>query len=884
VGRGINYLHNLYQIAKMIQISSRLFIFLILGWLIGLHGTVCAQELLDKRVSLTIRESTLKSALDQISAKGGVTFTYGDRIANSNLKISVFAKDQTLRTLLTTAFKGKGLLFSVLEQEIYVRFETPLLKTPSVGQENSGQKYVISGTLSKKESGETLIGARVRVEGRETLSNGYGFYSIALPAGVYKLSVTSMGLKGISIPLELNKDTIMNLKLQEQLQTLETVVVHETRDVQNTQMGMERVNIGDIKHIPVLGGELDVVKTLQLLPGVTTMGEGSGGLFVRGGTNDQNKILLDEAPVYNATHLMGFFSTFNSDAIKNVVLYKSGMPAQYGGALSSVIDVKMNDGNNEKFGLSGGIGLISARLNVEGPVQRGRSSFWVSARRTYADLFLKLSPDSAVRNSSLYFYDINAKLNYILGNKDRLYISGYFGKDVFSSKDISGLNWGNATSTLRWNHIFNPKLFSNTSLIFSNYDYTVHYFSNQSSLDLFSQIRDWNLKQDMQWYISDRNTLSFGLNSVYHVIKPGEATAIGSAFISQKLQDRFSLDNALYASNIWKANNFFTLTYGLRLSSFTVLGKGDYYQVDDRGNVTATMSYKSGQKVVNYLNLEPRVSASLALNEMASFKASYVRNVQNLHLISNSSVTDPTDRWVASSNLIKPEVSDQVSLGYYKNMASNVWELSAELYYKALKNQIDYRNGVDLFTNRPIETLLLYGKGRAYGLELLLKKKTGRLTGWLGYTLSKSERKIDGINDNLWYNARQDRTHDITLVGLFQLNPKWTLSANWVFATGNAVTFPNVKYDVLGYSYYYFKARNADRMPSYHRLDLGITRSLKKTKGYSSDLNFSLYNAYGHKNAYRVVFRDDPSNPNQTEAVRITLFRFVPSVSYNFKF
>jgi hypothetical protein len=853
-----------------------------------------AQDPLAKRITITLKNEPLKTALDKITNISGIKFTYNEQVASSTVKLSVSAKDSPLSTVLNDAFTGQPLQFSPLGAEIFIRFDPAKEKKPeaepAANPAASQGKRTLSGTIKYASTGETIIAATLRVAGTNyaTSSNEYGFYSITLPVGTHSITVNAVGTKSYKTTIDLNKNTILNIALQDDLNELETVTItanNDRRRVDNPQMGMERLSISETKNVPVLLGERDLIKTLQLLPGVKTSGEGSGGFFVRGGSADQNMILLDEAPVYNASHLLGFFSTFNSDAIKNVTLYKSGMPAQYGGGLSSVLDVKMNDGNNQKFGVSGGVGLIAARINVEGPIQKEKSSFLISARRTYADLFLKLSSDSNVKNSELYFYDVNLKANYILGNKDRLFISGYFGKDVLGADNVAGINWGNATATLRWNHVFSSKLFSNTSAIFSNYNYKIKSIDDESSLSLFSQIRDWNFKQDMQWYANDKNTLSFGLNSIYHTIKPGEVQATGnSGLISQELQNRYSLENAVYASNTWKASNTLSFTYGLRVSAFSILGKGDYYTFDPEGNVTGTTSYESGEIVKTHVNLEPRIAAAIQLNSSTSIKASYVRNAQNLHLISNSNSSSPTDRWVASTNVIKPELSDQVSLGYYKNLGNDNYELTVETYYKTLQNQIDYRNGANIYTNQPIETQLLYGKGRAYGAEFLLKKKNGKLTGWIAYTISKTERKIDGINSNNWYNARQDRTHDISLVTMYQLSKKWSLSANWVFSTGNAVTFPNGKYKLLGHSYFYFSDRNADRMPSYHRLDLGATRLLKQTKKYSSELSFSLYNAYGRENAYRITFRDKETDPNRTEAVRTTLFRFVPSISYNFKF
>lgn len=867
---------------------------LMLLFVLLMQLTTHAQMPLEKRLTISLKAEPLKTALDKISKLSQVKFTYNEQVANSQVKISVEAKNKTLNEVLTMAFSDQPFKFKALDQEIHVQYDAMKGKKPgadpAANPARNADKYSLSGTISSSKTGETLIAATIRWVGTKvaSISNEYGFYSITLPKGTQQIEVSAIGFRSVTKSIDLNGPMRLNLALEEDANELETVSITSTsakRDIENPQMGMERVNLKETKNIPMVLGERDVIKTLQLLPGVKSSGEGAGGFFVRGGSADQNMILLDEAPVYGASHLLGFFSTFNSDAIKNVTLYKSGMPAQYGGGLSSVMDVKMNDGNLRKLGVSGGVGMIAARLNVEGPIQKEKSSFLISARRTYLDAFLKLSKDSAIRNSSLYFYDVNAKANYILGEKDRIYVSGYFGRDVLSADNLAGINWGNATATLRWNHLFSNKLFSNTSLIFSNYNYKITSDEEESSLSLFSQIRDFNFKEDLQWFINDKNTLSFGLNSIYHTIKPGEVRAEGnSGLVSQNLENRYSLDNAIYASNTWKVAEGLSLTYGLRLSAFSILGKGTYYDLNNAGQVTGETTYKRGELVKTYINLEPRIAASLQLSESAALKASYVRNSQNLHLISNSNSASPVDRWTASTNIIKPELSDQVSLGYYKNLAGDHYELTIETYYKDLKNQIDYRNGADIYTNKPIETQLLFGKGRAYGVEWLLKKKTGKLTGWLAYTLSKSERQVDGINNNQWYNTRQDRTHDISIVAMYELNKKWSFSANWVFATGNAVTFPNAKYTLLGESYFYYSARNADRMPAYHRLDLGATHILKKRKNFSSELSFSLYNAYGRSNAYRIAFRENENEPNVTEAVKTSLFRFVPSISYDFKF
>lgn len=754
------------------------------------------------------------------------------------------------------------------------------------------KKFTIGGIVKSAQDGETIIGASVKagsVSG--TLSNEYGFYSLSLPPGNHTIEISSVGMQPVFLSIVLTADTTINYAMKDGTESLNEVTITESaggRSLSSAQTSVERLSMKEIKNIPVLFGEKDVIKAIQLLPGIKSAGDGSSGMFVRGGAADQNLILLDEAPVYNAAHLLGFFSTFNSDALKDITVYKGGMPAQYGGRLSSVLDIKMNDGDNQHYGVSGGVGTISAKLNVEGPLQKDKSSFLITGRRTYVDMFLKMS--DKYKDNSLYFYDLNAKVNYTLGDKDRIYLSGYFGKDKmkasFGGDDGFGMEWGNATATLRWNHIFNNNLFSNTSFIFSNYNYKISIRSGIYDFNVFSQIQDLNLKEELQWYPNNRNSVRIGFNSIYHTIRPGEVNSGDeNTLASEALYKRFSWENAVYASNQWKASDRLNVSYGLRLSAFTILGGGNYYDVDRSGAVTDTFTYTSGEVVKTYYNLEPRLAASFQVNPSSSVKASYVRNTQNLHLISNSTSASPTDKWLASTNIIKPEISDQVSLGYYKNLSDNRYELTAEVYYKTMQNQIDYRDGANVFSSsNAVESELLYGKGRSYGLELLLKKKAGRLSGWISYTLSKTERQIDGINGNDWYNARQDRTHDLALVATYQLSPKWTVSANWVYYTGDAITFPGGKYQVDGNTVYYYTRRNGYRVPDYHRLDLGATWKMKETRKWAHELSFSLYNAYGRENAYTIYFRDNKEDPNKTEAVKVALFKFIPSISYNFRF
>ncbi len=752
-------------------------------------------------------------------------------------------------------------------------------------------KYTISGTITDAETGETMIGATVIVKelpNTGVACNAYGYYSMTLPEGKYTLAIRFIGYESLEKFIELTANRKQNFKLRPDSRTLNEVeITGEMRNsnITSDKVGIEKMDVKEIKKIPVLFGEQDIMKALALTPGVKTTGEGSGGLFVRGGNSSQNLILLDEATVYNPNHLLGFFSTFNSDAIKDLTLYKGTAPAEYGGRISSVIDVKMNEGNNQKFHVGGGIGLISAKLFVEGPIVKDKGSFLVTGRRTYADLFLKLSPDEAINQNKLYFYDLNAKANYKINDNNRIYFSGYFGRDVMGFADRFGIDWGNITGTFRWNHIWNEKLFSNTSLIYSDYDYRIKITRDEDNeFSLASIINNWNFKQDFQFFLNNSNTFTFGLNSIYYTITPGQLeVSEGSDIQPAELQDRYAIENSLFFSNNWKPNPHWNINYGLRLTAFSSLGPGDFYSYQD-GIVTDTTSYSSGEIIQTYINLEPRLNVTYIINETQSIKASFTRNTQNLHLIQNSNASTPTDIWIASSKNVKPEIGDQVSLGYFKNFNKDKFQFSVETYYRWMYNQLDLKNGAEIRANEHIEGELLFGIGRSYGLELMLKKKYGKFNGWIAYTLSKTERQIDGINNGNWYPARQDATHDISIVGIFDLNKKWSLSGTWVYNTGNAVTFPSGKYEINSNVEFYYTERNGYRMPDYHRLDLGATRYFKKSSKFESSLNFSIYNAYGRKNAYTIDFEEDPNNPARTQAVMTYLFTFVPSITYSFKF
>ncbi len=754
------------------------------------------------------------------------------------------------------------------------------------------KKLTISGTIKDEATGEQLIGATIRIKEipqSGTTTNSYGFYSISAPQGEYTLLFSYIGNETVVRQVSLHKSQSLNISLPTK-SSLKEVVVSANKpnndQVLSPQMGLEKLNMAQINNVPVLLGERDILKTITLLPGVKSAGEGNTGFYVRGGASDQNLILLDEATVYNASHLFGFFSTFNSDAIKDVSIFKGGMPAEYGGRLSSVLDIKMNEGNNKDYTVQGGLGLISSRIKVEGPLVKDKGSFMVSARRTYIDVFLRASSDTTLKGSSLYFYDINAKANYHFDDKNVLYLSGYFGKDVLGLKDQFGTDWGNSTGTIRFNHLFNNRLFSNTSLIFSNYNYTIQSLSSNDNFKVRSQITDVNLKEDLQYSMGNSHKLKFGLNILHHSISPGDITTTAtSSFNSKSTEKRYGFENAAYVSDEWKANDKLTLLYGIRLSSFYLLGPGTFKTYDAAGNALISDVYASGKNVKNYFNLEPRFSASYALNDENSIKASYNRNTQNIHLLSNSTSSTPTDLYVMSSNNIKPEIADQVSTGYFKNFKENTYEFSAEVYYKWLQNQIDYKDGAQLVVNQDVESQLVYGSGRAYGLELFLKKKYGRFNGWIGYTLSRTERRFDAINNGNYFPARQDRTHDVSVVGIYQLNKRWTFSSTFIYGTGNAVTYPTGKYNIGGLTTFSYSERNGYRQPSTNRLDIGATLEGKEHKKYHSSFTFGIYNVYAHRDPYIITFRNSKTVPNTTEAVETSIFATrIPSVTWNFKF
>ncbi len=756
----------------------------------------------------------------------------------------------------------------------------------------SAQNFSLSGTLKDAENGEDLIGASVvikEVPSAGAVTNVFGFYSVTLPKGTYQVSFQYIGYQPITKTLVFDKDISLNIELKPSSSQLTEVTVTaeaENANVTKTEMSVAKLNPKELETVPVLFGEKDIVKMVQLLPGVKSSGEGGAGFSVRGGGLDQNLVLLDGAPVYNASHLLGFFSVFNSDALKDVTLYKGGMPANYGGRASSVMDITMKDGNSKKFGAAGGIGLISSKLTLEGPIVKDKGSFIVSGRRTYADVFLGLSKQEGVKDSKLFFYDLNMKANYKFGEKDRVYVSGYFGRDKFGYKDDFGFSWGNATATIRWNHVYTPKLFANTSVIYSDYDYALNIGDvDKDGFELESGIKDINLKEEFTYYLNSKNEIKFGGNLIHHNFVPGQINAGSESGISiENIDEQFALEGALYAQNEQELGNRFSLIYGVRFSAFNYMGAGEAYQLNEAGEITGKKEYDDWETIQSHTGWEPRFSIKYQLNEVSSVKMAYNRNYQYLHLLSNSTSGSPTDRWVPSSNNIDPQIANQVALGYFRNFKENTYEFSVETYYKSLENLIDYKTGADLVFNSAIEGELTYGKGTAYGLELLLRKNKGKLTGWLSYTLSRSLRQFDAIDGGREFPSRQDRIHDLSITAMYKLKENLSLSANFIYYTGDAFTGPSGRYIVDGKVIPHITDRNGYRFPDYHRLDIGLNWVNKKTDKFESSWNFSIYNVYGRENAYVINFVESEDYPGVTEARQVSLFKMIPSISYNFRF
>ena len=756
----------------------------------------------------------------------------------------------------------------------------------SLSAEN--RRFTVSGNITDAATGEDIIGATVYVEELKTgtSANAYGFYSISVPEGTYHLIASFVGYEQQTQIIELTQDIRLNISIVPQVNTLSEVVVSAEKgnaNVSRTEMSVERISTQTLKRIPALMGEVDVLKAIQLLPGVQSTSEGTSGFSVRGGSHDQNLIVLDEATVYNASHLMGFFSVFNNDAIKDIQLYKGDIPASFGGRLSSVLDVRSKDGNNQKFSLTGGIGTISSRLTVEGPICTDKITYLVSGRRTYADIFIPILKKENLKNTALYFYDVNAKLSYRINDKNRIFVAAYLGRDKFNM-NVAGMGFGNQTLTMRWNHIFSPKLFSNFTFIGSFYDYSLRAdLSEQMTMNWKSKINDYGFKSDFSYHINPNNNLKFGYHLNYHDFSPGKGGGLMTSF-SQP--NKYALQHSWFVSNETKIGKKFTVKYGLRYTLFQNISNGKQVYHLENYAVKDSTTYKRGAVYHNTGRFEPRIGMVYQFNDANSVKASYSRTAQFIQLASNSTAGSPLDVWFQSSNNVKPQLCDQFAIGYFRNFKNNMFETSVELYYKGMKDVIDFKDHAELMGNNELEQELRFGSGMSYGLELMVRKNKGKLNGWVSYTYSRAKRKIDEINDGKYFRSPFDRPHNISIVLNYELSRRWVVSASWVYTSGTPVTYPTGRYEIAGRYVPIYSARNEYRYPDYHRLDLSATWSFKSNdrKRFKSELNFSLYNAYGRKNPWTISFKQETDDPNKTYAEKIYLFTFVPSITYNFKF
>ncbi len=770
----------------------------------------------------------------------------------------------------------------------------------------NAQEVTIKGHVKDKENGEVLIGVNVHLKGTSTgtASNAYGFYSLTVPESSQTVVFSYIGYQSKEFDLDIEKDTTLNVELIQKTEDLEEVVVSAKRadeNIRSTNISVEKLDSRTIEKLPVLMGEADMIKSLQLMPGVKSMGSMSTGMSIRGGSRDQNLLLLDEAPVYSAEHLSGLFSVFNNDAVKNVELYKANIPARYGGRLSSLIDIRMKDGNSKKFAGTGGIGLLSSRLTLEGPIVKDKSSFIVSGRRTYTDLavdlFKEISNDGEIQDFPLYFYDLNMKANYRIDNNNRLYASGYFGRDNFSYNlgegNSSEFDWGNYTTTLRWNHIFNQKLFSNFTLLASNYDYLLENHlstgeeENTYSFEYDAFVKDYSLKMDFGYYLNDLNTIHFGAQTTYHDFNLGDVNGKqANQEFELELPKTKSIESGIYLSNEQKLTDNFSLNYGLRYSLFQNIGRATVNIVDDNYNVIGEEKYDEGEIYQTYQNLEPRFAMTYVLSDDQSIKASYSRTSQYIFIASNSRRGNPLDVWMSANPNIKPQVGDQYSTGYYRNFFDNKVETSVDIYYKDMQNQVAFREFAEPQFNPNIEEDLRFGKGRAYGAELMIKKTKGRLSGWISYSYSVSELKIDDIQHKGWYPSPFDRPHDLSIVAMYDLTNRISISANWSYKTGRPLNAPAARYEYGGVIAPYYSGRNQDRMPDYHQLDFNIT--IKNKEKASQLINgewvISVNNAYARKNADALFFQQEAYNSYETKAKKVSYYTIFPSVSYNFKF
>lgn len=767
--------------------------------------------------------------------------------------------------------------------------------------------YTFSGYVRDTANGEDLVGSTLYVPElkKGTATNEYGFFSLSLPEGNYQLQVSYVGFATKTIRIDLKKSLSMNIGLgTASVQTEEVIVTTDRadRNVRSTEMSRAELSAERIKSLPVVLGESDVLKAITLLPGIKSGGEGNTGFYVRGGGPDQNLILMDEAVVYNPSHLLGFMSVFNTDAIKNAEIIKGGMPANYGGRLSSILNVHMREGNNQKMAVSGGVGLIASRLTIEGPIQKNKSSFIASGRRTYIDALAQPFLKGDQKGNGYYFYDFNLKLNYIISAKDKIFLSGYLGRDKFvfrsprNSDIVFRVSWGNSIASLRWNHVFNPKLFVNTALVYNRYDLNTSFQFNTNEFSASSGLRDWNLKSDFEYYPNARHKIKFGYNYTWHTFVPGISSGrIGNNNLDQEISRQYAHEAAFYAQDDFALTDKILFNLGMRYVFFNQVGPYTSSNLDDDGILTGeTETWKTQESIAFYQGLEPRAAATYLLTETSSLKASYTRTNQFLHLATTSGASFPSDLWMPSSRLVKPQMADQVALGYFRNFKDNTYETSAEVYYKTMRNQVEFRPGARLFLNQNLENEVITGKGEAYGAEFFLKKRLGKLNGWIGYTWSKTTRQFDLLNGGKTFFYRYDRRHDVSLVVSYELSKRWSANFVFVYGTGSLITLPTSRFVYqIGVDNETFEPKfnvvnryegvNNYRLPAYHRADVSFTYARKKNKRFQSSWVFSIYNLYNRKNPYFIYF--EPDLEEQTvKAYMVYLFPILPSALWNFNF
>ncbi len=773
------------------------------------------------------------------------------------------------------------------------------------------QKFTVSGYIKDASNGEALIGATIYVKSLATgaTTNVYGFYSITLASGEYSVDISYIGFATQTLSVDLQENKRLDVELLAEGKQLQEVIISSEKDqegVKALEMSTNRLDMKTILKIPTFLGEADVIKSLLQLPGVSTVGEGASGFNVRGGSVGQNLILLDEATVYNSSHLLGFFSVFNPDAVKDTKLYKGAIPAQFGGRIASLLDVRMKEGNNKDYEVNGGVGTIFSRAAVEGPLFKGDGSFIVAGRRSYADVLARPFLDVLQDGGALNFYDLTGKANYNINKRNRIFVSGYTGRDKFFFDKNQGFSWGNNTGTIRWNKIFNDRLFANFSGIFSRYDYSLQFGENdRDNFKWKSSIRNITFKPSFSYFVNAKNEISFGAELNYYSFEPANAFGTSSGNrIDISLPKKYNLESALYIGNSQHLSSKVSIDYGLRYSHFSGLGPGTQYTYNDtipgvRRTAIGEQTFASGEVMSTYQNFEPRFSLKTELTERSSIKASYTRMAQYLHLISNTTASNPLDVWTPSSNNIKPELGDQWALGYFRNFGEKQnYEFSVEAYYRQTHNQLDYINGADLLINEYLEGDLLTGQGRAYGVEFYLQKKVGRFTGWVAYTIARTELKVNGINHNEWYAARFDQTHNLKVSGFYDLSKRWSVSANFNFISGTPATFPTSRYIMQGIlvPYNANDSRNNVRLPAYHRLDVSFRfegKTIKRNGNQRKNSDywvFGVYNLYARKNPFSIYFtqgseRVAQGSPINSEARQLSIIgTIVPSVSYNFKF